>query len=70
MYRAQVVKKETVEKRRIEILEATCDVVIERGFAGTRVADVAKKLGVSNSLIHYQPKINFGLKKNSVITEV
>ena len=52
-YRAQVVKKETVEKRRIEILEATCDVVIERGFAGTRVADVAKKLGVSNSLIHY-----------------
>lgn len=52
-YRAQVVKKETVEKRRIEILEATCEVVIERGFAGTRVADVAKKLGVSNSLIHY-----------------
>ena len=52
-YRAQVVKKETVEKRRIEILEATCDVVIERGFAGTRVADVAKKLSVSNSLIHY-----------------
>ena len=52
-YRAQVVKKETVEKRRIEILEATCDVVIERGFAGTRIADVAKRLGVSNSLIHY-----------------
>ncbi|MFM9094631.1 MAG: TetR family transcriptional regulator C-terminal domain-containing protein [Acidimicrobiaceae bacterium] len=46
-------KKETVERRRIEILEATCDVVIERGFAGTRVADVAKRLGVSNSLIHY-----------------
>ena len=53
VYRAQVVKKETVERRRIETLEATCDVVIERGFAGTRVADVAKKLGVSNSLIHY-----------------
>jgi AcrR family transcriptional regulator/ketosteroid isomerase-like protein len=52
-YRAQVVKKETVEQRRIEILEATCDVIIERGFAGTRVADVAKRLGVSNSLIHY-----------------
>ncbi len=46
-------KKETVEQRRIEILEATCDVIIERGFAGTRVADVAKRLGVSNSLIHY-----------------
>jgi len=52
-YRAQVVKKESVEHRRIEILEATCDVIIERGFAGTRVADVAKLLGVSNSLIHY-----------------
>ena len=52
-YRAQEVKKETVEQRRIEILEATCDVIIERGFAGTRVADVAKRLGVSNSLIHY-----------------
>ncbi len=52
-YRAQVVKKENVETRRIEILEATCDVLIERGFAGTRVADVAKRLGVSNSLIHY-----------------
>ena len=46
-------KKYAVEARRVEILEATCEVVIERGFAGTRVADVAKRLGVSNSLIHY-----------------
>jgi uncharacterized protein (TIGR02246 family) len=28
-------------------------VVIERGFAATRIADVAKRLGVSSSLIHY-----------------
>jgi AcrR family transcriptional regulator len=47
------VKKYAVEARRVEILEATCEVVIERGFAGTRVADVAKRLNVSNSLIHY-----------------
>jgi len=47
------VKKQTVESRRTEILEATCDVVIERGFAGTRIADVAKQLDVSTSLIHY-----------------
>lgn len=47
------VKKPTVEERREEILEVTCQVVIERGFAGTRIADVAKKLGVSSSLIHY-----------------
>jgi uncharacterized protein (TIGR02246 family) len=47
------VKKPTVEERRTEILQATCDVVIERGFAGTRISDVAKRLAVSSSLIHY-----------------
>jgi uncharacterized protein (TIGR02246 family) len=47
------VKKPTVEERRAEILEVTCQVVIERGFAATRIADVAKRLGVSSSLIHY-----------------
>lgn len=46
-------KKPTVEERRTEILETTCEVVIERGFAGTRIADVAKRLDVSSSLIHY-----------------
>ncbi len=46
-------KKPTVEERRTEILEVTCEVVIERGFAATRIADVAKRLGVSSSLIHY-----------------
>jgi AcrR family transcriptional regulator len=47
------VKKQTVEERRNEILEVTCQVVIERGFAGTRISDVAKRLDVSSSLIHY-----------------
>ena len=46
-------KKQTVEERRTEILETTCEVVIERGFAGTRISDVAKRLDVSSSLIHY-----------------
>ncbi len=46
-------KKQTVEERRTEILETTCEVVIERGFAATRIADVAKRLNVSTSLIHY-----------------
>lgn len=45
--------KNNVSQRRQEILEATCRVVIERGFAGTRVADVAKVLGISSALIHY-----------------
>ncbi len=42
-----------MEERRAEILEVTCQVVIERGFAGTRISDVAKRLDVSSSLIHY-----------------
>ena len=49
----RAVKKPTVEERRTEILEVTCQVVIERGFAATRISDVAKRLGVSSSLIHY-----------------
>jgi AcrR family transcriptional regulator len=49
----EVKRKASVDERRIEILEATCDVVIERGFAGTRVKDVADRLGVSTGLIHY-----------------
>ncbi len=49
----ELVKKQTVEERRAEILEVTCQVVIERGFAGTRISDVAKRLEVSSSLIHY-----------------
>jgi AcrR family transcriptional regulator len=40
-------------QRRNEILEATCQVVIDRGFAATRVSDVASRLGVSTGLIHY-----------------
>lgn len=46
-------KKQSVQARRTEILETTCQVVIERGFAGTRISDVAKRLDVSTSLIHY-----------------
>lgn len=46
-------KQPRVESRRTEILETTCEVVIERGFAATRISDVAKRLDVSTSLIHY-----------------
>ena len=48
-----VKRKASVDERRIEILEATNEVVIERGFAGTRIKDVADRLGVSTGLIHY-----------------
>jgi AcrR family transcriptional regulator len=43
----------SVDERRAEILEVTCQVVIERGFGATRVSDVAGRLGVSTGLIHY-----------------
>lgn len=46
-------KRATVAQRRNDILEATCQVVIDRGFAATRVSDVASRLGVSTGLIHY-----------------
>jgi AcrR family transcriptional regulator len=49
----RVVRKASVEERRNEILETTCLVVIERGFAATRILDVAQRLGVSTGLIHY-----------------
>jgi AcrR family transcriptional regulator len=43
----------SVEQRRIEILEATRAVVLEKGFGGTRIKDVSDALGVSTGLVHY-----------------
>ena len=39
--------------RREEILRATCREVIARGFASTRVGDVAAALGVSTGPVSY-----------------
>jgi AcrR family transcriptional regulator len=36
-----------------EILEAACRAIVERGFADTRVADVAEAAGTSTGTIHY-----------------
>jgi AcrR family transcriptional regulator len=44
--------------RRDEILAVTCEVVRERGFAHTRMSDVAHRLGVSPPLVVY----HFGSK--------
>ena len=46
--------------RREEILRATCREVIARGFASTRVGDVAAALGVSSGLVFY----HFASKEN------
>jgi AcrR family transcriptional regulator len=47
------VARRKVDVRREEILRATCDEVVKRGFANTRAADVATALGVSTGLIFY-----------------
>lgn len=48
-----------VEVRREEILEAAAAEVTRRGFAGTRVADIASALGISTALVFY----HFGTKE-------
>lgn len=50
--------REKVEVRREEILDAAVREVQRRGFASTRVADVAAELGVSSGLVFY----HFGSK--------
>ena len=46
-------RADQVAARRVELLEAAHRVVLERGLANTRVADVAKATDVSGGLIHY-----------------
>ncbi|MFZ0324322.1 MAG: TetR family transcriptional regulator C-terminal domain-containing protein [Actinomycetes bacterium] len=46
-------RADQVAARRAELLEAAHRVVLERGLANTRVADVAQATDVSGGLIHY-----------------
>lgn len=50
--------------RREEILRATCAVIAERGYAATRVADIARRSGTSSATVHYYFKT-----KHNVLTE-
>lgn len=43
----------TEDQRRQEILDAAVEVVVERGFAAARVADVAAIAGTSTGTVHY-----------------
>ena len=54
-----IVARRKVEVRREEILDAAAAEVTRRGFARTRVADVADALGVSTALVFY----HFGSKE-------
>jgi AcrR family transcriptional regulator len=41
------------EARRIEMLRAAAELICERGFGDTRIADVAKRAGASSALVIY-----------------
>lgn len=44
---------ENNEGRRIQMLRAAAELICERGFSETRIADVAKRAGVSSALVIY-----------------
>jgi AcrR family transcriptional regulator len=44
---------ENNEARRIQMLRAAAELICERGFSETRIADVAKRAGVSSALVIY-----------------
>jgi AcrR family transcriptional regulator len=44
---------ENNEARRTEMLHAAAELICERGFGDTRIADVAKRAGVSSALVIY-----------------
>ena len=41
------------EQRREQMLRAALDVIVERGYADTRIADVAERTGTSPALVIY-----------------
>lgn len=44
---------ESNEARRVQMLRAAAELICERGFSETRIADVAKRAGVSSALVIY-----------------
>ena len=55
---------EVVDQRRDQMLVAAAELIAERGFSETRIADVAKRVGASPALVIYY----FGTKDN-LLTE-
>jgi AcrR family transcriptional regulator len=45
--------REVTEERREQILQAALEVIVERGYADTRIADVAERAGTSPALVIY-----------------
>src|ERR1700761_301230 len=45
--------REVTEERRAQILRAALEVIVDRGYADTRIADVAERAGTSPALVIY-----------------
>ena len=52
------------DQRRGQMLQAALEVISERGFADTRIADVAERIGISPALVIYYFKT-----KDQLLTE-
>jgi AcrR family transcriptional regulator len=59
-----VSEREPIDDRREQMLRAAIEVIGERGFPDTRIADVGKRVGASSALVIYY----FGTK-DSLLTE-
>ena len=64
-------RKEQKEARKIQIMQATLDLFVERGYYGTKTSQISKRAGISEGLLfHYFPTkeilleelINIGLE--------
>src|SRR6266496_336471 len=62
--RAAVEAQGTADLRREQMLRAALDVISERGFADTRIADIAERIGISPALVIYYFKT-----KDQLLTE-
>lgn len=50
------IREQQKEKRREEILDAALDLFIRKGYAGTKISDIAEQVGMSTGLLfHYFP---------------
>src|SRR5580700_7216434 len=45
--------RDSAEQRREQMLRAALEVIVERGYADTRIADVAERTGTSPALVIY-----------------
>src|SRR5215469_13028108 len=54
----------TADQRRAQMLDAALDIISERGYAETRISDVAERAGVSPALVIYYYKT-----KDQLLTE-